>query len=99
MTLAEAKRILKPPLKFGDDAQIRALKFMDEVETCKEQFLACENFADHFRLRFKAGEEIAAILTYCESGCTFIDADRRFNDDVIGAALRKASREWKKLHN
>jgi hypothetical protein len=45
-SVEEALAVLKPPLKFGNDKQIRARVFLEEVEQAKEQLLACERL-DH----------------------------------------------------
>jgi RecJ-like exonuclease len=37
MNEAEAKRALRRPLKFGDDEQIRAIRFLGAVDTAVEQ--------------------------------------------------------------
>ena len=42
ITLAEARRLLKPPLKFGDDAQIRAVRFMEQVDAALEAYTKCD---------------------------------------------------------
>lgn len=41
MDLREARRILTPPLVFGDDRQIRAHEFLVKVEEAKEKIRAC----------------------------------------------------------
>jgi hypothetical protein len=50
MTESEARDILKPPLKFGDERQIAANLFLERVEQCVGAILACENAGrrDHF---------------------------------------------------
>lgn len=47
MTLAEAKRILKPPLKFGDPVQIKAVRFLESVDAACEAIKVCEEAEEH----------------------------------------------------
>lgn len=46
MTTVEALKILKPPLLFGNQFQIDARIFLENVARAKEQVLACERL-DH----------------------------------------------------
>jgi hypothetical protein len=42
MTLAEARKLLTPPLIFGKDAQIKAVRFMEQVDEALETYEKCE---------------------------------------------------------
>jgi hypothetical protein len=54
MTLTEARKILKPPLIFGNDAQIKAARFIEQVEECKEAILACDYVDEHLACNLSA---------------------------------------------
>ena len=45
MTLAEAKKILSGKLTFGDPDQIKAVRFIGNVEEAKEAYQKCLNHA------------------------------------------------------
>lgn len=42
-TVADAKKTLVPPLKFGDETQIAALEILSAVEECVDAIWACEH--------------------------------------------------------
>ena len=42
MTVAAAKAVLTPPLKFGDPVQISAVRFLEQVERCRDGLRKCK---------------------------------------------------------
>jgi hypothetical protein len=50
MTLSEAQRILKPPLIFGNDEQIKAVRFMEQVEAALEAYEKCDENHKEYRI-------------------------------------------------
>lgn len=73
MTLAKARAILKPPLVFGNAEQIKAVRFMEQVEECKERILACENVDEH----------IVCKWIYARN----CDCNYKFDDEIVKGAL------------
>lgn len=47
MTVAEAKKALEPPLIFGNAEQIKAVRFLEQVEACRAAIKACDDFEQH----------------------------------------------------
>ena len=43
MTLRKAFNILKPPLIFGNPAQIEAVRFIEEVDRAEERITQCDS--------------------------------------------------------
>jgi hypothetical protein len=94
MTEAKAREILKPPLKFGDERQIAALKFLREVEDAekfiREESEPCDEFHG---LDNRYIDECAR----CEGTGYFLKPNLvamalQFNADVIDAAIEHLKR-------
>lgn len=63
MTVAEARKLLTPPLLFGNPTQIAARDLLREVDDCKQALLACD--ADHFK-QGRRSEKWRREVRYCE---------------------------------
>lgn len=81
MTLSEARQALRPPLVFGDEGQIRAVRLMERADECLESYKACaarhEEFAPWYARRGESNP--AAFQSLC-------DCVQRFESDVREAA-------------
>lgn len=96
MTVAEAKKALEPPLVFGNEAQIKALAFLEKVEEAKARIAECENLDDHVQMDdsedgaivMDDGEDGAIVLELDDCACT-VD----FADDVAVAAMRETIKD------
>jgi hypothetical protein len=86
MKIKEAWAALEPPLIFGNEVQIKALKFLEDVEICKESLMNCKFWSKHAALSCRADEVIVAYV----EGCVCVAL---YSDDVVVAALRKGVRD------
>ena len=94
MTSREGKNILKPPLIFGNDAQIRAVRFLEEVEEAKTSIHSCKHLSAHIKTLKSDGKVAAACETF-ECGCGHKDEHGEYKEDAVWAALRAlASEAW-----
>jgi hypothetical protein len=90
VTVAEAKKALEPPLVFGNAEQIKAVRFLEEVEACCAAIRACDDFEQHKDDELEANEET---LDEDESGKTFWRVVKAcgcgdgFKDDILWGAL------------
>jgi hypothetical protein len=73
VTLGEAKKTLDGKLEFGNEAQIKAVRFMEKVEACCEAIQNCDDYQEHLWSRF---------IERC-------DCMMNFEDDVSDAARKK----------
>lgn len=86
MTIKEARAALKPPLIFGNEAQIKALKFLEGVEACALRIASCSNVASHLATARRSNDDIEAEFLMC----TCVD---ELKTDVQVAALRKLAKD------
>lgn len=63
MTLAETRAALKPPLIFGNEEQIRAVRFIEKCEEAYETYQRCEHRDEHLAIR-KGGDTCICIWNY-----------------------------------
>jgi hypothetical protein len=68
MTIMEAKAIVAGPLRFGDDEQIRAKLFLDNVEIARARVTGC---------RSCKGQGLDCLGGYCGHCAAY------FSDDVL----------------
>jgi hypothetical protein len=81
MTPAEAKETLGGKLVFGDDAQIEAVRFLENAAECKEAILGCENVEEHLNCEW--------IDAYC-------DCNYKFAYEIVEGALSELKFEKRK---
>jgi len=67
MNIAEARKVLAQPLRFGDESQITARKFLEKVELAKDAIECCD--CDHWestRYNKRSLGEAARWMANCE---------------------------------
>lgn len=75
MTLSKTRKLLQPPLIFGNEAQIEALKFLEKIEVRAEEIRKCEHFKSHIEKRYEDPQELAfELVDIC--GCGGEESDK-----------------------
>ena len=82
MTIAEAKKILSGKLVFGDPQQIKAVRFIENVDAAEGAIKNCPNIEKHLRKGFFN-------LEYC-------DCADRISEDVLRSAFERIRLDYSK---
>jgi hypothetical protein len=89
MTITEATRILRPPLKFGDPLQVNARKFLEKIEEAKESARNCKrDHAEKVRYDKFPEDEIKNITL-----CACLDG---YDHEIAYETARALVNEWKR---
>ena len=105
-SVAEALKALAPPLKFGDETQIKALEILAAVEECVDAIWACEHESRGIRKGGKCKTCSGSGSCTCDEcgnthTCKACDGSRKgnvlcdclsgFRSDILRAALEKTN--------
>jgi len=101
MNAAEARKILKPPLKFGDDTQIRARQALERILIAKEFIINC-TLCQHFKYTFshRGADKVEHLENFeeeileCEECRAKIRETSGLHIDEVLAAVAELFEEW-----